>query len=397
MRTAALKKLTNAGYMIFYGTPFYLRFVYWPAKNFMSFVSGLRSQQWLITGEEKNSKNPLSLLFIGTVENKNYLSHLIFRDNYTEKSFGFKWSWQLKKQIKQAKSVYPIIIRELSTSISGLPKERGSFYIPCWVRWEIDTTKDPDSKWMSESLKSDIRRIKRNDLQYEITNDIVWFDRFYHEMYVPNLTKTYGNMAFIQGYDQLKVLFKDCDLLLVKQGQEYLGGMIIYQGKKDIRLLVLGVKDSDRDFSSLGVISALYYFSYIHLKQKGYPNINLGGTRAFLDDGLLNYKKKWEPYFDNTIVSGFFSLSVQMKNEAVRGFLVNNPFIFVYDHKFNGAIFFSENIRLEEANLSKINKNYFIVGINKLYVYQFCSDNVNIQDNVPSQFADRISFHTIEG
>ena len=47
----------------------------------------------------------------------------------------------------------------------------------------------------NNSVKNDLRKIKRFEMEYSITRDAARFADFYHTMHVPYLQKTYGDKA----------------------------------------------------------------------------------------------------------------------------------------------------------------------------------------------------------
>ena len=114
-------------------------------------------------------------------------------------------------------------------------------------------------------------------------------------MYVPHITRIHGNKSFLVPYHEIKEKAKDCELLLIKNNKEYIAGLLIrYDSKKNIpRLWQLGIKDGNLVYVKAGAMGALYYYALNHLKEKGYKKVNFYLSRAFLNDGVLQYKKKW--------------------------------------------------------------------------------------------------------
>ena len=82
-------------------------------------------------------------------------------------------------------------------------------------------------------------------------------------------------------------------MILIKfKDQEIAGSLIAYKGH-NARLWCFGIKDANPDYVKMGAFGALYYFSFQYLKNKGFKQVGVGGSRPFLNDGVLNYKKKW--------------------------------------------------------------------------------------------------------
>jgi len=274
-------------------------------------------------------------------------------------------------------------------------KKRKCFYVPCWIYGEIDISVDDSSLIKSKSLKSDLRKIRKNKLHFELTNELSQFHNFYYNMYLPYITKCHGNRAVIVIYDSMEKEFKNCDLLFVKKGKEYIAGALIAYTKNRAHLRFLGVKEGNSDYVKEGAIGALYYFPVHYLKEKGYKRLRLGGTRAFLKDGVLWYKKKWGLQIIDTHQMGFL-IKPLSKTVGAKGFFLNNPFIYMDKTRVNGAIFVESNQSFSKEDFRKMYKSYYLPGISKLFIYRFGKGDSKIREVVPSEFSDKMTICSAE-
>ena len=172
---------------------------------------------WVITGEEILSKQKLAIIYIGSEEHKNFLTKLAFGNSYKEDYIGKTWLWSIFKTVKAREHACSLMVAEVPKSSLMLFGKKKCFYIPLWVRGEVDISVDISSLIKSQSLKSDLRRIARNNLHFELTDELTQFHNFYHNMYLPYITKAHGNRAIIIKYDIMKSFFRDCDVLLIKK------------------------------------------------------------------------------------------------------------------------------------------------------------------------------------
>jgi hypothetical protein len=77
-----------------------------------------------------------------------------------------------------------MVIMEISERFYRRFCRREGFFIPCWINGDIDLSVALTRIKQSKSIKSDVRTMRKNHLQYEVTRDKDEFDHFYHSMYV---------------------------------------------------------------------------------------------------------------------------------------------------------------------------------------------------------------------
>ena len=272
--------------------PDYLRFIYRPGQMLIRNLRNLRIKLWVVTGLELNTKQELTILYASNNTNMNYFIKLAFGDNCKINYLGKVWLSQIPKLAKQKNDIYSMLVVEVPKFV--LFNLKDSFYIPCWVRGEVDISGDIDSIILKNHSLEDARRlIRKNELSFEETNEASRLSDFYYHMYLPYISKRFGDVALIDNYQLLKRRFHTCDLILIKfKDQEIAGSLIAYKGH-NARLWCFGIKDANPDYVKMGAFGALYYFSFQYLKNKGFKQVGVGGSRPFLNDGVLNYKKKW--------------------------------------------------------------------------------------------------------
>ena len=248
---------------------------------------------------------------------------------------------------------------------------KNSFQIPCWVRGEVDITGDiPAIMKKTDSLQSAARYIKKNSLNSEITNDDAKLHEFYYNMYLPYITKRYDNAAAIEPYELFKSHFHHCDLLLIKsKNQVVAGGLICYEGVK-ARLWSFGIKDANPKYVKMGAFGALYYFSLQYLKDKGFLKVGLGGSRPFLNNGVIVYKKRWGLKLTEPFEINYLLKPLKITDES-KSFLINNPFIFIEKRKFNCAVMMNEQISIDVDIAEDLKHKYYYPGINLIKVFSF--------------------------
>lgn len=394
-KTNRIKETFVYAKTIYRTLPSFIRLTFWPIEKIYYLLSVLRVDFWILQGNEMTSKQKLDILYAGNEENRHFLTTLAFDSSFTETYVGKAWLWNIPEILKEKAPRNSIVIAEVPKTFRKSFKKRNYLYIPSWVDGEVDAF----SATKSDSLLTDLRRIKRNKLSFEVTHDLNQFHNFYYKMHLPYIKEAFGNKAVILGYEFMKSEFGKHglynDLLLVKKQQEYVAGMLMGYSKKGVYLHPLGVKDGNFDYVKEGAIGALFYFPLIYSKEKGYKKVNFGLTRAFLKDGVFQFKKKRGMQVIGTSNKGF-ALKPLSLSTAVKGFLVNNPFLYMDETGFKGAVFIDNHQSLSEEDVGRIYKDYYLPGMSKLFIYRFGKVDDKTQERVPPDFVNSIELSPVE-
>lgn len=355
-------------------------------------VFRLRLNSWVIKGEEKTTKQEIKVLFTGRDLSRYYIEDLVFSNIIEERYIGRKWIWTTLRMARKNYADCSLLIAETGDILAKLFRRKQELFIPCWIVGEIDinaNSGDSIQKHRGKGIMKDIRRIKRNKLDYEITNKQAQYREFYHNMYKPFAIKRYGNKADVESYQDLNMSFKKGELLLVKMGGVPVAGTLIKYKKNQAFLCVLGVKDGDSSYLKFGTTAALYYYSIKYLRGKGFKRVDIGATRPFLMDGVLRYKKKWGLKIIRTSGPGFLIKPLSEK-AVVKGFLLTNPFIFKDSGNIYGAVFLPPEQVDSQKSVERVFNSYYIDGMSKLIIYAFDGDDNVVRINIPDELSNKI-------
>ncbi len=100
----------------------------------------------------------------------------------------------------------------------------------------------------------------------------------------------------------------------------------------------LGVLDGNRELVDAGVLAATYEFSLQHLEKNGFRSVSLGQTQAFLNDGVLQFKRRFGHTISGTTEHKYVA-RILSDTPAARAFLKSNPLIFQLSDGLRGAVF----------------------------------------------------------
>lgn len=395
IKKSGIKKLLFVGERFYHKTFTCLRWILSPFRRIYTLFNILKPNVWIITGNEISSGHRLTMIFAGREADKNFLNNLAFGSFCQQDYVGRKWLWRISETAQESSHDCDLMIAEVPRFYRTLLRKTECLYVPSWVSGEIDIS----SHIKKDSVKTDIRSIRKNRLHFEVTNEPSQLHNFYYNMYVPYITKAHGNRAIILSYDYVKRQFGKRglynDLLLIKEKEEYIAGILLGYTKNVGCIYSVGIKDGNLDYVKDGAVGALFYFPTIYFKEKGYKKVNFGQSRAFLKDGVLQFKKKRSMQIIDTSKMSFL-IKALSKTDGVMGFFLNNPFIYEDKTGFNGAIFVTSDQSLSKEAFAKIYKDYYIPGLSKLVIYRFGEAGDKMADIVPSEFSDRIKVCSAE-
>jgi hypothetical protein len=375
---------------IFYRLPRWVKVLAQPAVFMLWIFSVFKVDLWSIHERDESGAPGLQVLYSGSDSTRNLVVRLAFDHPVEQLFLGRRWLWQINGFIKSLNPANLISIVEMPRSVARFFRKANTVFVPNWVSGEIDITPDISSFLKNSSLNSDVRRIRNNHLQYEVSRDHALFDEFYHTMYRPHITQTHGSEAIIDDYLILKQDFHSRgELLLVTREGERIGGMLIMYVNGRALLWRLGIRDGSMEFIIDGAISALYYYSVLHLQKKGYSHADFGMSRSFVKDGVLQYKKKWGLCLNGKSLVGL-RIDLLSRSERVFRFLCNNPFIHLKDGKLYGAVFSEEQGLTEEA-VRQLYKKYYFSGLSRLVIYRWHDDGSDAGSVVPDDLESKVA------
>ena len=333
------------------------------------YIEWYKMERWLISGTEVHSGEKFSIIYNGVIQNKNYFAGLVFGSNYTEEYLGSGHIPELLRRNDNKNIDCSMVVTEGVKTFGKTLLRNHFFFIPGWVNGEIYLTDIFTDIINNRGIKSDLNRIKKNKLVYEITHDLSAFNQFYYEMYRPLMRKRHGNAAIINTYGQLYKKFKKNDLFMIKKEEMVIAGALVSHNKISGRLLAFGVLDGKDDYIHEGVMTALYYFPIKYLHEQNCRRICLGRTRAFLNDGVMFYKKKWGYKVVEESSAGFFIKVVRL-DSGVIGFLQANPYITV-EKRESSVVFFSKSKEAAPEILNILHKNYLTNGFDNVILSSY--------------------------
>lgn len=333
------------------------------------YLDRYRLPAWSLEGAERHSGEQLRIFFAGQLENKNYITRLAFAGDHAEVERGRMWLWNACRLARNHRAGHDLAIVDSETPLCRRLKGADAFVLPNWIRGELDLAVARQQLARSESVKTDLRKIRQHGLRYEVTQDERAFERFYHEMYLPYANQTYAGMMFLMSHADLRAFIPQSELLWVKNDAEEVAGLMLRHDGAIIRMYALGVKNGDPQYVKSGALAAAYCFAILHLTERGAQRLHLGGSRPFLRDGVLQYKKKWGIRIIDKSPQ-FFVLTPTRRTRASRSFLANNPFFFEAGDSLGGAIFGGRESGVSDDAIKRWRKEFEDMGLLHVQIFE---------------------------
>lgn len=278
--------------------------------------------------------------------------------------------WDLRRTLKRLQTSADLTV----ACVDKLSARRffGAHYlaVPEWTSLMLTVPEDPSTlDRSSRSLKEDLRVVRRNSLTPGFTDATSDFEVFYHTMYVPFMVKRHGKQAVVRDIHQLRRRFYRGCLLWVRQSGQPIAGALLQSHGQVLRLLVLGTANGEWAPVKAGAIAALYLFTINHAKEQGCKLVDLGGSRPSLNDGLLQYKRKWGVGLtENRDIYYDFLVRWNSLNRPIVSFLSNTPLIFRDGKEFSAIKVICQDHPATKSELESIHRSMWIPGLQRLYL-----------------------------
>jgi hypothetical protein len=335
-----------------------------PFKNLRITVSILRGKT-ILNGQE------VTVLFAGRENAEaDYMIGSLFGGQYNMERIKDVWSWNLASTLRRLRRSNDLTIVRTDRVSARLFFNQDYLAVPEWVSLSLPVSEDlkiPPPR--NHSLKDDLRIVRRNNLHPHYTQKTSDFDTFYNNMYVPFIRRRYGEKAYIRNFYQLQRSFKQGGLLWVMQNNKPIAGLIFKRQDQLIQILALGTLNGEQMLVKAGALTATYLFIIKHARELGCDLIDFAGCRPSLNDGLLQYKRKWgmsinekhDTYYDYLV---YFNCL----NREVVSLLANTPLIFRDNGGLSAISLMDSEKPAAEAEAEKAHRSMWIPGLAQLYL-----------------------------
>jgi Acetyltransferase (GNAT) domain len=297
----------------------------------------MRPTVTLMSGPAKQSNDRLTICYVGNMPRGYRLGFPTqsLRELDEEVDLGAHWVWQLRKLLKVNNCDFamlesPPYLRRILPWLIDAPGL--TFFLPFFVQCLVNIT-DPSSLLRNNSsLKSDIRRISRSGFTLQVSNDTGDYQTFFDSYYRPYMTSAHGALAALFDYDFLcradYANHEQWELLRIMLDDEWVAGALVRKNDRLGHLMEIGVKNADVAYVKHGALTAVYWLFLQRMLALDYRQVSFMWSAPFLQNGVLQFKKKYCPKLEAAPTSDKGILLVPLsKNKLCSNILVGQPMI----------------------------------------------------------------------
>ena len=276
------------------------------------------------TGIENGSKSTVTFLWSGPEKQLAYFQKRIFGSNaVTLHRVGRRPMMMLDGLMSKFDCSFSIIIsRRRFVSVIERP---GDICLPLWVDCNIDLNEKRDYA-KSDSVRGDLRKIRKNQLTWRVSVERDDFEFFFENIYLPTLISSHGSAALpASKHKRLQQIDSGTlELIQIMRDDQCVAGVTI-----DYRDLIPTLRDSgvlggSPELKKRAAVTATYLFAVEYLASKGCSKVGVGRSRSFLNDGVLNFKRKFRPVVSSGSADCALIRIYQLDN-ATRSMLCSSP------------------------------------------------------------------------
>ena len=328
---------------------------------------------YLIEGNEKKTGKLIKILYSGNKKSFLYLSNILFKGNPSYIKLGERFFWQLKKfEKKYLLFEVDVVILKGDRFYKKFLQRNNYIILPEWISFILDTSQPIEKIYnnFNTSAKRGIKKMKKIQYSFDVFSDSFKKNIFYDKMFLPYISKIDKTSTISKLFLQyIKNNLQRGVLLLIKREDNYVGGTLNTIVKKQVHLICMGIINGNINFLGDYMSEAIYYFNILWAKENGINLLDFGHTHAFLNDGLLRYKRKWGMTIQESDREfGIFGLKINNMNKGVEDFLTHNPFIYRNDKQLKAFVYLKKQSQITSKEVKRCFRFYDTSGLSKMTI-----------------------------
>jgi hypothetical protein len=284
-----------------------------------------------LSGREFHVSEKLVVVYIGDKSNYEYILSTLFSG---EPGFCRErkcaW-WSVNRVFKRARKQADLVVGDIDFPLDLFVRKTGALVLPRWLKQKVriaDEWEHVLANLRRKTRREALRSIRKHHLTARVIRDARSDRSFYHQLYQPYIHRRYGSQATV--VDEGPFL-RECAtgrLVQVIQDDRVLGAVLVHIAGKQLTLAWVGIDQCVEGDKLNGVTDALDLYSLMYAYTQGCDAMDMGGSRPFINDGVLRYKTKWGAAVSlGLIPKGSFYFAPQRMSAAMESFLLHNPMI----------------------------------------------------------------------
>ena len=269
---------------------------YWDSLEYLESAVARHAGALIYSGLEKHSGAPLRLAYFGSGNHLAYVRDLVYRECRVEEERSGLGIWSARRELARIGANADLVVADLPWPWHLLLRGRGLIEVPAWVNQRMSLPQQwPDvfPKLRRSARGEDMRSIRKNRLEYRLVRDEEAIRRFYEDMYVPHLTRRFGEAAYIEPEWKIRYCVEHGTLMEIRRSDELVAAQVLWGSRGSLHFLWAGATGEEYGAQTRGIFPALYYFGILHAFENGFAEVDYCGSRPVLSDGIFQLKRRW--------------------------------------------------------------------------------------------------------
>ena len=344
---------------------------YWVGREYWESCTTRTARALLVSGHERHSGAPLRTLYFGSGNHLSYVFGLLYDDHRVIEEHGPLEAWQARRWLAGRSGASDLLVADLPWPYHQRLGNRGYLASPAWVDQKLELPGQWDAVFeclRSSARGEDLRKIRRHGLTYRIVRDEQAIRRFYSDMYVPHVTKRFGESAYVEPEWKIQYCAETGALMEILKGGEVVAGQVLFADRDSLQFLWAGTSGGELGAHSKGVFPALFYFGILYAFERGYRSVDYCGSRPVLSDGILQLKRRWGGAIHDGWSRDTLFFRPTRLNPATCGFLARCPLIVRSGRDLVGKLFHGA-AAIGVAEVERAGQLYATAGLRAVRLY----------------------------
>lgn len=325
----------------------------------------------VLSGLEKHTGAPMRLLYFGSGNHLAYVLGLVYREHQVEEEHTGVRVWNARRRVEIHGRDVDLVVADLPWPWHRRLRGSGFIEVPAWVNQRMPLPaqwRDVSAQLRSSARGEDMRSIRKHRLEYHLVYDEAAVRRFYHEMYVPHLTRRFGDAAYIEPEWKIRYCVENGTLMEIRRDGKLVAGQVLWGNRGSMHFLWSGTIGEEFGNQSRGVFPALYYFGILHAFENGYGEVDYCGSRPVLADGIVQVKRRWGGRIYDGWSRDTLFIRPHKLDQANLAFLAHNPLIARSDGDLIGKVCFGAD-PVGPEQVTRADQIYATPGISTIRLY----------------------------
>lgn len=332
----------------------------------------------------KDRAESLSVVYVGRGMNYEWLMHTLFAGRRELESVE-STLWSCRSVLEGMAGEADVVIADIGWPYHGaFDRRRRYAAVPDWVNMTVVFPEDWEGvvrNFRRTARRHDLRLIRRNGYRCERVRDRRAIERFYDDMYVPFVRQRFSDASAVAPRGHVIRRALQGYLLQVMRGEDVVAAGVVYPEGEIMFSLWLGLPRRYLDAPPEAAMSALYWFGMRAAFEDGCRYFDFGGTRAFLNDGPYQFKRRWGPVVEDEFSPSSILIRPRASSKGA-AFCSRVP---VLKRTARGleAVFVWPEEAADAASFARLEKEYGCAGIDRMTVIEISGGNETVR--VPNE------------